>query len=258
MYFNNVHILYYVAIGIIGLFIGNFVGWMNKRLSEKKKVFDRKEFIKQNQKDFKPHYILMFTNSLIYVGLLYKFGIGETISSNIELVKFIILTPMILSALCIDYKLSIIPNRLVLTIFEIGLIFAFICGLTDINMAVNLLTGMIVGCGIFLVITLLGGLVAGKEAMGFGDVKLIGALGLYFGVSNIIAISLMSFLIGAIISIIILLTKSKKSNEYIPFGPFIVISAFIMMFIPFDTIMFILLKIFTLGLYKGKLTYIGE
>lgn len=112
---------------------------------------------------------------------------------------------------------------------------------------------MFAGSGIFLVITLLGGLIAGKEAMGFGDVKLMGALGLYFGVSNIIAISLMAFLIGAVIGIILILTKTKKADEYIPFGPFIVISAFIMMFVPFDVIMFILLKIFTLGMYKGKL-----
>ena len=53
--------------------------------------------------------------------------------------------------------------------------------------------------------------------MGFGDVKLMGALGLYFGLSNIIIITLLSFLIGAILSIILLVSKIKKSNEYIPF-----------------------------------------
>ena len=77
--------------------------------------------------------------------------------------------------------------------------------------------GMLVGGGIFLAITLLGGLFYGKEAMGFGDVKLMGALGLYFGLSNIIIITLVSFLIGAILSIVLLATKIKKSDEYIPF-----------------------------------------
>ena len=53
--------------------------------------------------------------------------------------------------------------------------------------------------------------------MGFGDVKLMGALGLYFGLQNIIIITLLSFLIGAVISIILLISKLKKSDEYIPF-----------------------------------------
>ena len=85
--------------------------------------------------------------------------------------------------------------------------------------------------------------------MGFGDVKLMGALGLYFGLSNIIVITLVSFLIGAILSIILLATKIRKMDEYIPFGPFIVIASFISMYVPFEQIKLILLKIFTLGLY---------
>ena len=87
--------------------------------------------------------------------------------------------------------------------------------------------------------------------MGFGDVKLMGALGLYFGLSNIIIITLVSFLIGAILSIGLLITKIKKSDEYIPFGPFIVIATFISMYIPFEQIKPLLMQIFTLGIYHG-------
>ena len=162
-----------------------------------------------------------------------------------------ILTPMLLSAFVIDYKLQIIPNRLNLTIFEIGIIFAFLYGLSDVAITINMLLGMFAGGGIFLLITLLGGLFYGKEAMGFGDVKLMGALGLYFGLSNIIIITLVSFLIGAILSIILLVTKLKKSDEYIPFGPFIVIATFLSMYVPFEQIKNVLMTIFTLGLYQG-------
>ena len=87
--------------------------------------------------------------------------------------------------------------------------------------------------------------------MGFGDVKLMGALGLYFGLSNIVVITLLSFLIGAILSIVLLATKIKKMDEYIPFGPFIVLETFISIFIPFELIKNALLEIFTLGLYQG-------
>ena len=87
--------------------------------------------------------------------------------------------------------------------------------------------------------------------MGFGDVKLMGALGLYFGLSNIIVITLLSFLIGAVLSIVLLATKIKKMDEYIPFGPFIVLGTFISIFVPFEIIKNVLFQIFTLGLYRG-------
>ena len=145
---------------------------------------------------------------------------------------------MLLSAFVIDYRQQIIPNRLNLTMFEIGLIIAFLYGMSNVAITVDMLLGMLVGGGIFLAITLVGSLIYGKEALGFGDVKLM-------------AISAMSFLIGAILGIILIVTKIKKSNEYIPFGPFIVIATFISIFVPFDILLKTLLVIFTLGTYKA-------
>ena len=250
MYFNDVHIIYYVVAAIIGLFAGQFIDWMNKRLPEYKKVFSR-EFITEHKMDFKPNYLLMLITSVIYIALVYRFGIKDTIISNLDLIKFMILTPMLLSAFVIDYRLQIIPNRLNLAIFEVGIVVAFLYGLSDIAITINMLLGMLAGGGIFLLITLLGGLFYGKEAMGFGDVKLMGALGLFFGLSNIVIITLLSFLIGAVLSIVLLATKIKKSDEYIPFGPFIVIATFISMYVPFEQIKLVLMEIFTLGMYRG-------
>ena len=250
MYINETHIAYYAVFAIIGLFVGMFVDWMNKRLPEYKKVFS-KEIFTEYFAEFRPNYILMFVTATIYVALLYFYGIKSTFIANLDLIKFAILTPMLLSAFVIDYKLQIIPNRLNLTMFEIGLVIAFLYGLSDVAITINMVLGMLVGAGIFLAITLIGGLVYGKEAMGFGDVKLMGALGIYFGLSNIIVITLLSFLIGAILSIVLLATKIKKMDEYIPFGPFIVLGTFISIFVPFQVIKSILMQIFTLGLYKG-------
>ena len=250
MYINDVHIAYYVVAVILGLFIGNIVDWANKRLPEYKSVIS-KEFFKEMKMNFKPKYILMFLTAIIYVTLIYTFGIKETLIANLDLIKYMILAPMLISVFVIDYRLQIIPNRLNLTIFEVGLVFAFLYGLSNVAITINMLLGMVAGAGIFLLITLLGGAFYGKEAMGFGDVKLMGALGLYFGLSNIIIITLVSFLIGAILSIILLITKLRKTNEYIPFGPFIVIATFISMYIPFEAIKAFLVQIFPLGLYKG-------
>ena len=69
-------------------------------------------------------------------------------------------------------------------------------------------------------------------------------------VTSIIIISVMSFLLGAIISIILLATKKKKTDEYIPFGPFIVLATLIAIIVPSEMLLFVLFKIFTLGMYK--------
>lgn len=250
MYINDIHIAYYAIAIIASIVIGQLVDWANKRMPEYKKILS-KDIINEYKIEFKPNYILILVIAIIYVTLLYNYGIKPTLIANLDLIKYLIISPMLVSAFVIDYKHQIIPNRLNLTLFEIGIIFAFLYGLSDVAITFNLLLGMVTGGGIFLLITVIGGLIYGKEAMGFGDVKLMAALGLLFGLSNIIVITLLSFLIGAILSVLLLITKIKKSSEYIPFGPFIVIGTFISMYIPFETIKNILMNIFTLGLYKG-------
>lgn len=225
------------------------MNWMNKRLPENKKVFS-KEIFSEYKKEFSPNYILMVIMAVIYVAILYRFGISKNWAENLDLIKYLILSPMLISVVVIDYRLQIIPNRLNLTMFEIGLIFTFLYGISNVAISINMFLGMLAGGGIFLIITLLGGLIYGKEAMGLGDVKLMGALGLYFGLTNIIIVALVSFLVCAILSIFLLATRIKKTDEYIPFGPFIVIGAFISIFVPYTSLVGILLNVFTLGLYS--------
>lgn len=247
MYINDTHILIYVIFGLIGLVIGQFVDWCNKRMPEYKKVFS-KEFFTEYLKKIIPNYILMTITAIMFLALVYFFGV------SIKLFKYALLVPMLLIAFCVDLKQQIIPNRLTLTLFETGLVFTFVEVISNTGLGLNVLTnnllGMIIGGGIFLLITIIGGFIAGKEAMGFGDVKLMGALGLFLGMSNIIIVSVLSFLLAAVISIAILASKKKGANEYIPFGPFIVASAFIAIFVPTELLQTIVWKIFTLGLSK--------
>lgn len=250
MYINDIHIAYYAIAIIASIVIGQLVDWANKRMPEYKKILS-KDIINEYKIEFKPNYILILVIAIIYVTLLYNYGIKPTLIANLDLIKYLIISPMLVSAFVIDYKHQIIPNRLNLTLFEIGIIFAFLYGLSDVAITFNLLLGMVTGGGIFLLITVIGGLIYGKEAMGFGDVKLMASLGLLFGLSNIIVITLLSFLIGAILSVLLLITKIKKSSEYIPFGPFIVIATFISIYVPFEQIKTFLMTVFTLGLYQG-------
>lgn len=244
MYFNDIHVLWYLFAIILGGIVGQIIDFSCKMFLQEKKIIS-KENIKNYIKICLPNYILIFIVSLLYVSLLYLLGP----KGYLDIIRFTILIPMLLIAFIVDYKEQIIPNRLNLLIFETGLIFTFILGITNINMASNLLLGMLAGGGIFLAITLIGGAIAGKEAMGLGDVKLMGALGLYFGLNNTILISVLSFLLGAIISIILMIAKKNKAQQYIPFGPFIVLATIITIFVPFNILFNILLKVFSLGLF---------
>ncbi len=77
-----------------------------------------------------------------------------------------------------------------------------------------------------------------KKRWDFGDVKLMGALGLFFGAISIAEISLLAFFIGAAGSIIVLIVRAilKIKDEYVPFGPFLTLSAAICVFIPTNSV----------------------
>ena len=59
MYFNDVNIGYYILVSILGLFIGELVNWMCKRLPEHKKVFSISS-LKEYTKEFNPNYMYQY------------------------------------------------------------------------------------------------------------------------------------------------------------------------------------------------------
>ena len=243
MYINNIHILGYFFIGLFGMFLGQFMNWVNIRFAHHKKVFC-KELFTQYIPNQKLNMFLMFSIMALYVAILYLFGL------NLVTLKYLLLTPLLILVLTIDFKEHIIPDRLILILFEIGMLFSIIEGFDSLNIFVDRILGMVIGFGIFGIITLIGGLLAKKKAMGYGDVKLMSALGLIFGEIGILMIIVISFLIAAVVSIVLLVAKKKKFTEYIAFGPYISIASFIVMLSSTNGLLFVLLKIFTLGTYS--------
>ena len=116
MYFNNIHILNYVIIAILGLIVGKFIAWCNIRLPENKKIFS-KEFFEINKLGIQGNYIFMIVTAIIYMFLLYKIGLPKDILNVIELIKFLVLIPILILTFTIDLKHRIIPNRLNLTFY---------------------------------------------------------------------------------------------------------------------------------------------
>jgi len=88
------------------------------------------------------------------------------------------------------------------------------------------LIGLAVGFGIFWAIRELGTAVFKKEAMGFGDVKLMGMLGALLGWQAVIYITFFSALVGAVIGTGLIVLKKKELSSQIPYGPYIALAAF--------------------------------
>jgi leader peptidase (prepilin peptidase) / N-methyltransferase len=95
------------------------------------------------------------------------------------------------------------------------------------------LAGAAVGAGVLYGIGLLGTLVFRKEAMGFGDVKLLGMMGVFIGPANVVVTLVLASFIGASVGIAQKLTAllmGKKSYAHIPFGPHLAVAGLISLF----------------------------
>lgn len=214
-------VLYNVIFALTGLAVSPFMTALIKRYSREEKIID-KDFFNDVKFDWK----VALVTSLLIILLLYFFGVSE------KFFLYSILSIILTMEAFVDIKAKILPNSLNFAGFLIGIVYTYITCIRDIYAGLDLLLGMITGAGMFLLIALFALIVYRREGMGLGDVKLMGMLGLFFGFTNIIQIFILSFFVAAVISIILLATKIKKTADYIAFGPFIVIATVVTMIIP--------------------------
>ena len=73
-------------------------------------------------------------------------------------------------------------------------------------------------------------MLTGKEGMGYGDFKLLSALGAWMGWQSLLPIVILSSLIGSVIGILLILLKINKKSSAIPFGPFLSLAGLVVFF----------------------------
>ena len=138
---------------------------------------------------------------------------------------------IILSA--IDFELMIIPDRFSLGLIVLGLAFAW-CNpnFSGVWWQKELLSLLGAGVGLFgvLAIALLGTWLFKKDAMGGGDVKLMGGVGALIGWEGVITTLVFASFLGLIYALILMACKGKKKSDAIPFGPFLSMGALINLF----------------------------
>jgi leader peptidase (prepilin peptidase)/N-methyltransferase len=124
----------------------------------------------------------------------------------------------LISLTCIDYDTQLLPDDITLPLLWIGLLFNLFGTYTDLKSAV---IGAIAGYLSLWSVYWLFKLVTGKEGMGYGDFKLLAALGAWLGWQMLPITILLSSLVGAIVGISLIVVSKHDRQEPIPFGPYL-------------------------------------
>ncbi len=85
----------------------------------------------------------------------------------------------------------------------------------------SMLLGGLVGFGVFFLLCVIPW--RGQQAMGEGDVKLAAFIGLITGLPGVLMAIYLSWILGGVVAIVLLLLRRVKINAYIPYGPSLVI-----------------------------------
>lgn len=142
----------------------------------------------------------------------YHFGFG------LAAVGAMLLIWALLALAAIDLDTQFLPDDITLPLVWVGLIFNL-----DVTFATlhDALLGAVFGYLILWTVYWLFKLITGKEGMGYGDFKLLAALGAWLGWKLLPLIIILSSLVGAVVGIILIVAAKHGRDIPIPFGPYL-------------------------------------
>jgi len=176
-------------------------------------------------------------NGLFYVWVVLEFGFGG------EAVLIMILCSSLIAITFIDFDHQIIPDIITLPGMLLGLSFApfYLYPLTDplpfhlgnllphvslyLTAFLNSLVGLLAGAVPLFAIGWIWERLRHVEAMGGGDVKLMGMIGSFLGWKGALLTIMLGALTGSVAGILLILLKRHKMEKVIPFGPFLAFGA---------------------------------
>jgi len=127
----------------------------------------------------------------------------------------------------IDFDTQLLPDDITLPLLWLGLLFNLNVGFTDLKSAV---IGAMAGYLVLWCVFWLFKIIRGKEGMGYGDFKLLAAIGAWFGWKLLPAVILLSSTLGAIIGIALIIVTKRGKEVPMPFGPFLAIGGIAALF----------------------------
>ncbi len=150
-----------------------------------------------------------------------------------EALMAIALTIVLVAISMIDADTQLIPDSIVLPLMWLGLamsLFHPMIGANTLFIAPSdAIVGAMAGYLTLWSIFWLFKLVTGKDGMGYGDFKLLAALGAWLGWQALPMIIMMSAVVGVVINLTLILARGKDRSIPIPFGPYLAAAGWITM-----------------------------
>lgn len=140
-------------------------------------------------------------------------------SLSLSFFAYSLLTFSLIIVTFIDFEQQIIPDEITYPLIVIGLILSFFSPRIGI---IDSILGILICGGLLYLIV-----IVSRGGMGGGDVKLAAAIGSFLGFKAGLASLVFAFISGGLVGAILLLTGIKGRKDPIPFGPFIVFGALI-------------------------------
>jgi leader peptidase (prepilin peptidase)/N-methyltransferase len=155
---------------------------------------------------------------LASLSVAYSFGV------TLQTLAALFFTWILLALTLIDLKKQLLPDNMTLPLLWSGILFSFFELFTDLKSSV---IGAMAGYLILWSVYHLFKLLTRKEGMGFGDFKLLAALGAWVGYSYLPQIILVSSVVGSVAGISMLLLGKTRQQQPIPFGPYLAVAGWI-------------------------------
>ncbi|MCK5396175.1 MAG: prepilin peptidase [Gammaproteobacteria bacterium] len=150
--------------------------------------------------------------------------VAYTLGVTLQTLAALFFTWVLIALTLIDIKKQLLPDNITLPLLWLGIFLSFYEVFTDLKSSV---IGAIAGYLILWSVYQLFKLITKKEGMGFGDFKLLAALGAWVGFSYLPQIIFMSSIVGSIMGISMLVIGKTKKQQPIPFGPYLAIAGWI-------------------------------
>ena len=150
--------------------------------------------------------------ALLSAAVAWKWGL------SMQTLGALLLVWTLIALAFIDFDTTLLPDSLTLPLLWLGLLFNLNGHFASLHDAV---IGAIAGYGVLWSVYWVFKLVTGKDGMGFGDFKLLAAIGAWLGWQLLPVTLLLSSVVGAIVGIAMIVLVKHDRRVPIPFGPYL-------------------------------------